>query len=411
MITLAAAHLLTDSLRLDAAPAEIAARLAAAQVADWPGLLTHADRHSLTPLLCATWRAAGVLALLPAAVQARLTRAYQDNALRNAHIRNELIEVLALLEQAGVSALTLKGWPLVERLYADPAERVLYDHDLLVAPGQAAAGHAALRAAGFTPLPAKDAWVEKHLPPLWRNARYHWDGYLFDPLYPRPVELHVRLWESGWRGLAVRPLAGVWPRAQVRPVAGRPMRVLSDEDQLIHLAMHFAGHLVEREARLNQLLDLARFQALAAVDWAAIARRAADAGVDRFVYAALWLAEALFGAPPPPAPARRALAAAAPPAFRAWLESAGVADVLTSDYRRRQAGQDYRLTFLAARSWREKVGILRFAALPPLGQLQAKYHLRHRWQAGLYYPVHWAGRALTHWRAVWPGGRAFGQER
>jgi hypothetical protein len=339
---------------------------------------------------------------LPPDAQARLQRAYLDNGRRNMYIRAELIDLHYLLEAAGVPHLVLKGWPLVERLYADPAERVLYDHDLLVSGAHALAGHAALRAAGFGDLPARDAWVEKHLPPLWRNDGYRWDGYLFDPLYPRPVELHVQLWETGWRGLAVRPLPDPWPRAQSRLVAGVPMLVLSEADTLVHLAMHFAGHLVEREARLNQLLDLARFRSAAEVDWGLVTELAAASGISRFVYAALSLAHAIFGAPLPPEPAWGRLAAQTPARFRAWLESEGPADVLTGTYRRRHRGPDYQLTFLAARSWIERLGILRFAALPPLGQLQATYHVRHRWQAALLLPVHLTHRLLAYARDYRP---------
>ncbi len=393
-------RLLTDSLRLDVQPETLPARVAAQPVTDWSGLLTHADRHSLTPLLCATWQAAGVLAALPESVRAHLLRAHADNARRNSFIRAEVLELHALWQSAQAHGLVLKGWPLVERLYADPAERVLYDHDWLMAPAEAEAAHRALLEAGFRPLPGKDAWVEKHLPPVWRNDGYRWDGYLFDPLYPRPVEVHTDLWEAGWRGLAVRALPDPWARAQTRIVAGQPMRVLGDEDTLIHLALHFAGHLVEREARLNQLLDLARFLARTELDWDLIVRLAAAANVGRFVYASLDLARAIFAAPSPPAAAQAHLAAATPAPFRAWLTEHGPADVLANDYRRRGRGQDYRLTFLAARSWRERFGIVRFAALPPLGQLQAKYRVRHRWQAALLYPVHIAERALAYSRAL-----------
>lgn len=395
MLRLADARLLTDSLRLDAPGVDVAAR-----VSDWDAWLTHADRHSLTPLLAATWRAAGVLDSLPLEVRARLLRAYADNAARNGRIRQELLDIHDLLAAAGVQPIVLKGWPLVERLYADPAERVLYDHDLLATTEAAHTGHAALRAAGFQPLPAKDEWVEKHLPPLWRNDGYRWDGYLFDPLYPRPVELHVRLWEDGWRGLDVRALPDPWPRAATRTVAGRPMRVLGDADALIHLAMHFAGHLVEREARLNQLLDLARFRAGVEADWDLVLNLAGAARVERFVYASLWLAHAVFAAPLPPDEAWRRLSARTPAGFRTWLSEHGPADVVTGDYRHRQAGQDYRLTFLAARTLGEKLGIARFAALPPLGQLQAKYRLRHRWQAALLYPRHFAERIWLYGRGL-----------
>ena len=296
--------------------------------------------------------------------------------------------------------LVLKGWPLVERLYAEPAHRVLYDHDFLVPPDRASAGYQALLNRGFRPLPAKDEWVEKHLPPLWRNNGYRWDGYLFDPHYPRPVELHLHLWEQGWRGLQVSQLTQLWSCAQTRTVAGVPMRLLSDEDALIHLAMHFVGHLVEREARLNQLLDLARFiQQASFLDWERIWAQTDQANNGRFVYASLYLAHQIFGSRLPPANIWRRLAEVTPPAFRQWLIAQGPTDVLTTDYRRRQTGQDYHLTFLAADSVRERWGIIRFAMLPPLDQLVVKYKLNHVWLGPLLYPRYLAERVGTYSRA------------
>jgi hypothetical protein len=88
----------------------------------------------------------------------------------------------------------------------------------------------------------------------------------------------------------------------------------------------------------------------------------------------------------PPAAAWQRLAETAPPRFRAWLAAHGPTDVLAADYRRRQHSQAYRLTFLAAASLRERLGIIRFAALPPVDQLAARYGLRHRWLGFLYYP-------------------------
>ncbi|MBL8046520.1 MAG: nucleotidyltransferase family protein [Anaerolineales bacterium] len=398
MPSLTEVRLLTNSLCLDATPPDIAAWVQNANVADWAALITHADRHSLTPLLYSVWRAAEALPYLPAPIRARLQQAYADNQRRNANIRAELLELQALLNQNGVPHLVLKGWPLVEQLYADPPERVLYDHDVLVPAERAQTGHAALKAAGFRPLPGKDEWVEKHLPSLWKNDGYVWSGYLFDPLYPRPVELHVQLWENGWRGLAVRALPEPWHNAQTRLVASVPMQTLSPENMAVHLAMHFAGHLVEREARLNQLLDFARLLARVEFDWDFVVRQAEAANVSRFVYASIFLAREIYAAPLPPPSIWQKLATRTPRPFQAWLAAHGVADVLLSDYQRRTKGKDYKLTFLAARSVREKLGILRFAALPPLGQLQAKYRVQHKWQAALFLPVHLWERGLSYGR-------------
>ena len=337
---------------------------------------------------------------MPAEARATLAKAYADNAVRNAAIRGELLDVHQILAGVQVPHIVLKGWPLVERLYTDPAQRFMSDQDFLVPAHRAETGHRALRAAGLRPLPVKDEWIEKHLPSLWRNDGYQWDGYLYDPLYPRPVELHLRLWELGWRGLSVRDLPDVWPLAVTRVVADQPMQVLSDADTVVHLAMHFAGHLVEREARLNQLLDLARFVAQTpALDWDLSLRRAEHAGVGRFVYASLYLAREVFGMPLPPPAIWQRLKAQTPPALAAWLDESGVTDILTSDYRHRAKGQDYRLTFLAAGTVRERLGIARFALVPPLGQLQAKYHVRQAWLGPLLYPRHLAERLRDYGRA------------
>lgn len=391
MIELADARLITDSLRLDAAQVDVGA------VENWGAVLDHADAHSLTPLLCAAWRGSGVWSRIPTAHQDRVERALGDNAKRQANVRAELLEIDSLLTTAGVPHIVLKGWPLAERLYADPAHRVIYDHDFLVPADQAEAGHAALQAAGFRRLPAKDEWIEKHLPSLWRNDGYEWDGYLFDPDYPRSVEMHVRLWEDRWRGLRVRDLPDVWAWAQSRNVAGRAMTVLSDEDTLIHLAMHFAGHLIEREARLNQLLDLARFAA--DVSWEQIVSRSSSAGVARFVYASLFLAHGIFGSPLPPPTTWGELEKETPPRFRVWLAEHGARDVLLSDYRHRDKGMDYQLTFAAARSIPERLGIARFAILPPARQLMSKYNVGARWLAVLLYPRYFVERAVSYGRA------------
>lgn len=401
MTLLATAQLITNSLRLDTPAPSIEKEV------DWPQLAHHADGHSLTPLLYATWRDAGQLDRVPLAIRQRMAQAYADNALRNNYIRQELVELDQLLTEVSVPHLLLKGWSLIENLYPDPAQRVLYDHDFLVPANRAEAGHYALRAAGFRPLPGKDEWVEKHLPALWRNDGYPWNGYLFDPLYPRPVELHVRLWEQGWRGLQVRQLPDPWADAPTQTIAGVPMRRLADEAMVIHLAMHFAGHLVEREARLNQLLDLARLAQKTApvLDWESVLRQGEQAQVSRFVFASLFVAHQVFGSPLPPPAIWQRLAAATPPNFRAWLAEAGAADVLMSDFRRRQKGKDYQLTFLAARSLFERLGIVRFAVLPPLGQLAVKYKLRQRWLRPLLYPRYVAERVGSYGRGMLRSGK------
>ena len=218
------------------------------------------------------------------------------------------------------------------------------------------------------------------------------------------MELHLRLWEQGWRGLQVDQLRHLWPQAQTRSVAGLPVQLLSDEDTLLHLAMHFAGHLVEREARLNQLLDLARFcRQVTPLDWERVWAQARQANIGRFVYASLFLAHQIFAAPIPPPNIWQRFEGVTPPSFRGWLAEQGTVDVLTGDYRSRRPGQDYSLTFLAASSLVERMGIVRFALLPPVGQLVVKYKLKRPWLGPLFYPCYLAERVGRYGRA-WLSG-------
>jgi hypothetical protein len=75
--------------------------------------------------------------------------------------------------------------------------------------------------------------------------------------------------------------------------------------------------------------------------------------------------------------------------------------VLTSDYRRIQKGKDYQLTFMAAGSTAERLGIIRFAAAPPVEQLMVKYHFRQRWLGAFYYPRYVMERLGAYGRGVW----------
>jgi hypothetical protein len=119
------------------------------------------------------------------------------------------------------------------------------------------------------------------------------------------------------------------------------------------------------------------------------------------VYASLYLAHHIFGAPLPPDQVWRHFAGVTPPALRAWLAQHGPPDVLTSDYRRIQKGKDYQLTFMAAGSTAERLGIIRFAAAPPVEQLMVKYHFRQRWLGAFYYPRYVMERLGAYGRGVW----------
>lgn len=355
-----------------------------ANALDWNDALYFADGQGLTPLLRNVWKGAGLNRLIPDSARERIEQAYRDNATRNADARRDFAEIMALMARSGVETIVLKGLPVLDALYDDPAERVLYDFDLLARnQGEAQRGYDALAAAGFTPVPTKaGALVTKHLPSLWRLDGFVRRGYLFDVAQPRPVELHLTLWDENWRGLTIRNLAELWKRS--RTLTRRSdmkekvseVSVLSDEDTMIHLAMHFSTHLVEREARVGQLLDVARMvlRRGAQLDWDYIVRASEETYTARFIYLALTMAHTAVGAPLPPEKTHSALRAQTPSKLRTYVEREATDDLFAMDYRAPDLSRAYALTFAASASLGEKMGVLHYALMPPREALAEKYH-------------------------------------
>lgn len=363
---------------------------------NWDDLLYRADGHGITPLLCGLWRRLELMDRVPAPARSRVEQAYADNAVRNADAGRELHELMERMAEARVESLVLKGLPLIRQLYDDPAERVLYDLDLLAQSVQEAErGYRALLDAGYMPVPTKPgAAVEKHLPSVWRANGFVRREYLFDVTLLRPVEMHLTLWDRNWRGLTLGVLPALWERSRVVDIDGMRVRTLSPEDTCVHLCVHLATHLVEREARLGQASDVARLllSRASTLDWQYIVQAGDDARVIRLVYLALRVVGALTGAPLPPASILETLAARTPPALRQWAEQQSGNDLLAMDYRRVDLARAYSLTFAAADSWRESASVVRFALLPSRDALRQEYggdslleYARHAGRRGRAY--------------------------
>ena len=155
-----------------------------------------ADAHSLTPLLGIRWGGEGWLRMLPES-GGRMAKAFGDNARRR----------LTCAPSAEIDRSHRGRVPIVlkagcgERLYADPA-RVMYDHDFCFRRG--GAGRARGAEAVGSLVPVKDACGKAFARAVAQRWLYV-DGYLFDPDYPRPVELHVH---CGTRaGAGCKPVA------------------------------------------------------------------------------------------------------------------------------------------------------------------------------------------------------------
>jgi len=233
-----------------------------AEVRDWDSLLDHAARHGLFNLLADPLRActAGVPPEVGVAVEERLIaqRLWQKRLLE------ALQEMLSVLVSAGIPVAVLKGPVLSERLFGSPFQRTSNDLDLLIAP------------AGFSPAVRALEGLGYQLeagPSARYYERYHHHLTLHRAGWP-DVELHRRLFTGFGVILAAEPFLS--RSVDLASAYAGHCRVLSPEDEFLHLAVHAAGHAF---ARLGWLYDLKAFlHVYPRLDWGHPAKPGAGTG-------------------------------------------------------------------------------------------------------------------------------------
>jgi hypothetical protein len=114
----------------------------------------------------------------------------------------------------------------------------------------------------------------------------------------RTIEPHTSLEES-WFGLKVDITPGMRERAITVELAGRPCRVLSREDLLLHVCVHFCFHLIMGAPSLVQLADMLTITQDGSIDWPLFVTRSKTHQASGYILAALTLAQKLVGAPIP----------------------------------------------------------------------------------------------------------------
>lgn len=248
---------------------------------DLERLWTLAHLHEVAPLVGSNVVAVGGAAV-PEAWRDRAVRRRHITLRANGHLATTLGDVLEALGSAGIDAMPVKGLVLAEHLYGDIAARPCADLDVLVRPRDLDPAREALRSIGFRQraTPGYKALVHPFHDPAWGR------GSGADHVR---LELHWALWADSERRLGT---AGLWDRAVDATLAGRPIRTLSPEDTLLHLAIHRTRSAL----RLRWVVDVAALLRHhdAALDWDAFLDRATRAGARTASWAVLSLARDLL---------------------------------------------------------------------------------------------------------------------
>lgn len=246
---------------------------------DWTRLEQLAMAHGVVPLLHRAW--ALVEDLIPATVLSDLAvvrRQSQKDSLLGLRQRDE---VLKLLRNAGVHALTLKGAAWARSWYSDISLRPFRDIDLLIPihdipPAREALLSAGYKESGVLGLPHHDMPFEHSYQPLKVELHRF--------LHALPTSRDLRFEDFVDRSITLGGKDAL-------------VRTLCQEDTLMHLCAHLLQHLAcEPGWRLLNVWDIVRHIESSSLSWDLFGERIRRADLSAACCAALGLVVVLTGA-------------------------------------------------------------------------------------------------------------------
>ncbi|MBA3564767.1 MAG: nucleotidyltransferase family protein [Gammaproteobacteria bacterium] len=257
---------------------------------DWEYLLATASLHGVLPLFFRSISKSGP-GSVPTAILERTRREYGVISRRNFIFAQELLRLLAYLNDHGIAVVPYKGAPLAEMAYGDLSLRQFSDLDILVRPADVFNAKRLLEEQGYQtrfiygrrPLsqltPAETATFIKYRHEFEMQRK---DGLLID--------LH---WQLAPRHYPFRLATGpLWERSETVAFAGRSISSFGREDLVLILCMHGAK---DRWKKLIWIIDLTRIIVNdRALDWDSIFSRARDAHMELPLLLGLQLVEDLF---------------------------------------------------------------------------------------------------------------------
>lgn len=196
---------------------------------------------------------------LPALVQARLLRCYEENCLRIESIRKEAAALNKMFDGAGIIYAVLKGFTLVPDYCPDPALRTQYDHDYLIRPDSLARAKSLLQESGYIPKITGESYQTIYVRPVPEAIPSRPLARLYSAGLERPVELHIALWDPAEEKINIPLPEDFLNRLQKRTWQGFEYLALSDEDVLIFQVLHAFRHILHNWCRLSTFLEVSHF--------------------------------------------------------------------------------------------------------------------------------------------------------
>jgi hypothetical protein len=270
---------------IDAARSKRISELVQEQI-DWPYLMRTAFAHGVMPLLFKNLSAI-CWDQVPAAVGAQVRNSFEANVQRNLLLTAELVRLLRLFEDQGISALPYKGPVLAASVYGDVSLRSYTDLDILVHKDEILKAKDLVVSQGYrlrTPLTENQEAAQL-------RSRNRKDFALIGPRDVIRLELH---WELASLSLFPLETRRLWDRLERFQICGMKVLNLPAEDLLLTLCVHGAKHFFKR---LEWICDIAELiGANQGMKWERVLEDATKLRTKRMLLLGLVLARDMLGA-------------------------------------------------------------------------------------------------------------------
>jgi hypothetical protein len=139
---------------------------------DWDNFTWICSDHLILPVIYLKLKEHDLLGYLPELFAKHLEDIYELNRSRNIHILEQMKEITALLNSAGISPIYLKGTGnLIDEIYTDIGERIIGDIDFLVPEKDFLMAAELFQKEGYQICRPNNEPIDriKHYPRLWKE--------------------------------------------------------------------------------------------------------------------------------------------------------------------------------------------------------------------------------------------------
>ncbi|NET30803.1 MAG: nucleotidyltransferase family protein [Cyanothece sp. SIO1E1] len=259
---------------------------------NWTYLLRIASQHGVMLLLYQNL-AATCPSAVPKDILNQLRQYSYKNALRNASLTQELINIIRLLEKNNIPAIPFKGPVLAASAYDNLALRKFSDLDILVRQQDFAKTIEVLIHQGGYQLGDRTWHFLSH---SREEAFIHTEPEYALHKHGVVIDLHQSLTPRCFLTTELS-FEYMWEKRQSLSIAGHVLDGFSVEDSLLYLCIHTAK---ECWRSLKWLCDIAEFIGRhPAIDWMSVSARSKELGIERRVWVSLLLVHEILQVPLP----------------------------------------------------------------------------------------------------------------